>query len=157
MENDQLRELLADLAAVNFDRAKAYEEASQQNQLYDVELRATFALLANQSRQNSMIMKLQLEKLTTKRGTPPPGRGALYNQWKEQEAAFTGADKNSMLESCRIGETAVQSVYASAMGNKLKPDLRQILESQVKGLQSSATIISEILDLYREKKDYRRY
>ena len=62
METEKLSELFHDLAAINMERAKAYEEASLQNHVFDVELRTTFALLANQSRQNNYLLNLHLEK-----------------------------------------------------------------------------------------------
>ncbi len=60
METEKLCELLHDLATINLERAKAYEEASLQNHLFDVELRTTFALLANQIRQNNYMLNVHL-------------------------------------------------------------------------------------------------
>lgn len=162
MEQDKLRELLNDLAAINVERAKAYEHASQQNQLFDVELRATFALLANQSRQNNLILKLQLEKFTVKKGSKPVTleKGELYQLWTGYGAAFDGNDKNAMLEASRNGEEALLQVYEKAQENTLKPEMRQILENQVKGIQSSLTVVNEILNLLvleKEKSSYRRF
>ena len=63
MEYQQTAEILNDLATINRERAKAYEEASFLNFIFNLELRGSFALLANQSRQNSYSLRQFLEQM----------------------------------------------------------------------------------------------
>ncbi len=65
MEYQQIAEILNDLTTINRERAKAYEEASFLNFIFNLELRGSFALLANQSRQNSFALRQFLEQLQT--------------------------------------------------------------------------------------------
>jgi uncharacterized protein (TIGR02284 family) len=145
MENEKLAGLIQDLTAVNVERAKAYEEASMHNHIFDVSLRGTFALLANQSRQNTFMLKQQLEKLQAKKIPVVAGHGELYRQWKNLPVSFAGPDKKTMLQSCEAGEEAVQVVYKMALENPLNSDTRQLLQNQQKGLQSSQAVIHQLL------------
>jgi uncharacterized protein (TIGR02284 family) len=145
MENEKLAGLIQDLTTVNVERAKAYEDASMHNHIFDVSLRGTFALLANQSRQNTFMLKQLLEKLQAKKVAISPSQGDLYKQWKNLPVNFYGADKKTMLQSCEAGEEAVQVVYKIALENQLNSDTRQLLQSQQKGLQSSQAVIHQLL------------
>ncbi len=151
METDKLTEVLHDLAAINLERAKAYEEASFQNQLFDVELRTTFALLANQSRQNNYLMNIQLEKLLAKTPGARPSHGPLYDQWKSSPGLFTGKDRKSFLESCEAGEIALLAIYEKTLESRVRPEMREMLDNQLRGIQSSLTTIKRIIELGESK------
>lgn len=142
-----LTEQLHDLAAINLQRAKAYEEASLQNHLYDVELRTTFALLANQSRQNNYMLNMQLEKLLAKNAGIRPEHGDLYARWQSNAEHFTGKNRNELLDSCEAGETLMVDIYEKALENPLRSEMRELLEGQWRGLQSSLSTIKKIREL----------
>ena len=147
METDKLAELLHDLAMINLERAKAYEQASLQNHLFDVELRTTFALLANQSRQNNYMLNVQLEKMLAKASGVRPAPGNLYDQWKNKTGYFTGDNRKSLLTSCESGEEEMLIIYEKALENPLKVEAREMLQNQLRGLQSSLSTIKKIIDL----------
>jgi uncharacterized protein (TIGR02284 family) len=147
METDKLTELLHDLATINLERAKAYEQASLQNQLFDVELRTTFALLANQSRQNNYMLNVQLEKMLAKASGLRPGPGTLYSQWKNNTGYFTGENRKTILSSCESGEEVMLTIYEKALENPVKVEAREMLQNQLRGLQSSLSTIKKIMDL----------
>jgi uncharacterized protein (TIGR02284 family) len=147
METEKLCELLHDLATINMERAKAYEEASLQNHLFDVELRTTFALLANQSRQNNYMLNVHLEKLLAKNAGIRPAPGQLYNQWKNEAGYFKGENRKTILASCEAGEEVMVNIYESCLKNPVKPEAREILENQLRGMQSSLSTVKKIMDL----------
>ena len=147
METDKLAELLHDLAMINLERAKAYEQASLQNHLFDVELRTTFALLANQSRQNNYMLNVQLEKMLAKASGVRPAPGNLYDQWKNKTGYFTGDNRKSLLTSCESGEEEMLIIYEKALENPVKVEAREMLQNQLRGLQSSLSTIKKIIDL----------
>jgi hypothetical protein len=153
VEYQQTTELLNDLATINRERAKAYEDASFLNFIFNLELRGTFALLANQSRQNSFLLHQHLEQLPfnnawAKKSMPQLTFGDLYNDWKNMSVSFSGSNTSDMLKSCEAGEDAIQAVYRKAMeqlpeGNQLL----YVLENQFRGLQHSMSIIKGLLNL----------
>ena len=147
METEKLTEVLHDLAAINLERAKAYEEASFQNQLFDVELRTTFALLANQSRQNNYLVSIQLEKLLAKTPGALAAQGQLYDQWKSNSGLFSGKDRKSLLDSCEAGETALLAIYEKALEFPVSRETREMFQNQLRGIQSSLTTIKKIIEL----------
>lgn len=146
METTNLSELLHDLASINLDRAKAYEEASQQNHIFDVELRTTFALLANQSRQNNYMLNVHLEKLLAKNAGIRPGTGSLYGQWKTDICHFKGDNRKAMLDSCESGEMLMVALYEKALEASIRPEMRELLQNQLRGMQSSLATVKKILE-----------
>jgi uncharacterized protein (TIGR02284 family) len=147
METMNLIELLHDLASINLERAKAYEEASLQNHLFDVELRTTFALLANQSRQNNYMLNVHLENLLAKNSGIRPAPGQLYNQWKKDTGYFKGDNRKTLLDSCEAGEILMVGIYEKALENTLRSEMREILQNQLRGMQSSLSTVKKIMDL----------
>lgn len=147
MENGLIREILNDLANINRERAKAYEDASFENHIFTQELRATFALLANQSRQNNFMLKQQLENLPakattgSKKGVPQLTFGELYNGWKNLSVSFTGGNVYEVLQSSEQAEEAINAIYAKAITMLEPRDLKTLLEGQLRGLQNSASIV----------------
>ena len=149
MDNQKLSELLNDIALINLERARTYEEASFQNQLYSVELRGNFALLANQSRQHNFMLKEQLEKLGVKRSHISFAGGDLYKQWITLPANFSAIDSKNILDSCEAGEEAAQGIYKKALEMSLTRDVNQLLQHQLKVLENSSGIVKEILTTYK--------
>ena len=146
MENGLIREILNDLAAINRERAKAYEEASFENHIFTLELRGTFALLANQSRQNTFMLKQQLERMPakasgSKKGISQLTFGELYNEWKNLSVSFTGGTVYEVLQSSEVAEEGILAIYERAIAMLEPRDLKELLESQLRGLQNSASIV----------------
>ncbi len=151
MEYQQTAEILNDLSAINRERAKAYEEASFLNFIFNLELRGSFALLANQSRQNSYALRQFLEQVqshipVSKKPLPQLSFGDLYNQWKEMGVSFSGPNIYDMLKSSEQGEEAIQVIYARAIAQLPAGDLQYLLETQLRGLQTSHSIVKGILN-----------
>jgi hypothetical protein len=151
VEHQQLAEILNDLSTINRERAKAYEEASFLNFIFNLELRGTFALLANQSRQNNFLLRQHLEQLPnnhagSKKPLPQLTFGDLYNQWKEMGISFSGPGIYDMLVSSELGEQAIQVIYNKAIEQLPAGELQYILENQLRGLQTSHSIIKGIMN-----------
>ena len=151
MEYQQTAEILNDLSAINRERAKAYEEASFLNFIFNLELRGSFALLANQSRQNSFALRQFLEQVqshipVSKKPLPQLSFGELYNQWKALGVSFSGPGIYDMLISCEQGEEAIQVIYTRAIEQLPAGDLQYLLETQLRGLQTSHSIVKGILN-----------
>jgi uncharacterized protein (TIGR02284 family) len=151
MDNQQLSALLYDIALINLERASAYEDASFQNQLFSVELRGTFALLANQSRQNVYMLKEFIEKLGIKRNQLSTSGAELFQQWKLLPATFSNIDHKSMLESGEAGEEAIQIIYRKALDMPVGRSITELLQNQLKGLESSHNVIKEITAMRKLK------
>lgn len=157
MEAGKISEILNDLAAINMEMAKAYEYASLQNQLYDVELRTTFALLANQGRQNSYTLNMQVEKLLAKNSEARPGLGALHGEYIGNKELFIGTNRKAMLTASEAGETVMVALYEKALSNKIHSEIRDMLENQLRGMQSALSTIKKTIDTAEIKPiSYRR-
>src|ERR1044072_96977 len=146
MEYQQMAEILNDLSTSNRERAKAYEEASFLNFIFNLELRGTFALLANQSRQNSFALRQFLEQFhdnhpAVKKPIPQLTFGDLYNQWKDMGISFSGPNIYDMLKSSEQGEEAIQIIYSKAIEQVPAGDLQYLLENQLRGLHTSHSVV----------------
>jgi hypothetical protein len=151
MEYQQIAEILNDLTTINRERAKAYEEASFLNFIFNLELRGSFALLANQSRQNSFALRQFLEQLqdthpALKKPMPQLTFGSLYSQWKDMGVSFSGPNIYDMLKSSEQGEEAIQVIYRKAIEQLPAGDLQYLLENQLRGLHTSHSIVKGILN-----------
>lgn len=153
MEYQQIAEILNDLATINRERAKAYEDASFLNFIFNLELRGSFALLANQSRQNNFALRQYMEQMpvrnnntNAKKPLPQLTFGDLYNQWKDMGVSFSGPNIYDMLTSSEQGEEAIQIIYQKAIEQLPAGDLQNILENQLRGLQNSHSIVKGILN-----------
>lgn len=151
MEFQQLAEIVNDLSTINRERAKAYEEASFLNFIFNLELRGSFALLANQSRQNSFALRQFLEQLqdthpALKKPMPQLTFASLYNQWKDMGVSFSGPNIYDMLKSSEQGEKAMQVIYSKAIEQLPAGDLQYLLETQLRGLHTSHSIVKGILN-----------
>lgn len=157
METEKLATLMNDLATINLERATAYENASFQNHLFDVELRTTFALLANQSRQNNNLLNVTLEKILAKTAGTRPATGPLYEEWKNHTGYFTGENRRDLLSSCEAGELIILGIYEKALEQPLKPEPREMLLNQLRGLQSSLSTIKKNMDTGGGKSVGKKY
>jgi hypothetical protein len=151
VEYQQIAEILNDLSTINRERAKAYEEASFLNFIFNLELRGSFALLANQSRQNSFALRQYLEEFQSNhpklmKPLPQLTFGDLYNQWKEMGVSFSGPGVYDMLKSSEQGEEAIQVIYNKAIGQLPAGDVQYLLETQLRGLYTSHSIVKSILN-----------
>ena len=148
--NEQLTETLNDLVRINNDRITGYEKASDETKDSDVDLQVTFNKMADESR--TYVKELN-EKLMSLGGEPSSDTttaGKIYRVWMDVKNTFTGADRESILDSCEFGEDAAQKAYNEAMETdaEMDADTRQLIMKQKNSLKSSHDIIKKYRDLH---------
>ena len=146
--NENLIEVLNDLVLINNDRITGYENASRDVENIDVDLKAIFTKMANQSRE----MKTALAKAITELGgnlaEGTSAAGKIHRTWMDVKATFTGKDRQSALDSCEFGEDAAQKAYATALASdaNMSTEVRQLIARQKEDLKSSHDSIKELRD-----------
>ena len=148
--NEQLTETLNDLVRINNDRITGYEKASDETKDSDVDLQVTFNKMADESR--TYVKELN-EKLMSLGGEPSSDTttaGKIYRVWMDVKNTFTGADRESILDSCEFGEDAAQKAYNEALETdaEMDADTRQLIMKQKNSLKSSHDIIKKYRDLH---------
>ena len=149
--NENLVEVLNDLVQINNDRIEGYEKAAEETKDIDVDLKAIFIKMA----EDSIKYKTELINEITKFGGEPTtgttGLGKIYRVWMDVKATFTGKDRQSVLEACEFGEDAAQKAYRDALASdaEINADTRQLITSQQASLKTSHDIIKKYRDMHK--------
>lgn len=149
--NEKLAEVLNGLIEINNDRVNGYEKAREEVKDLDLDLKAMFTSMANDSQKYAG----ELSKVVTELGeTPADGTtnsGKLYRVWMDIKTTFTANDRQSALELCEFGEDAAQKAYKAALSSdaEMNAETRQLITGQQSNLKTSHDIIKKYRDLHQ--------
>ncbi|MBC7829284.1 MAG: PA2169 family four-helix-bundle protein [Chitinophagaceae bacterium] len=148
--NDNLVGVLNDLIRINNDRIEGYEKASKEAKDIDVDLKAIFSRMADESRQYAAELTQEVVKLGGDPATGTTSSGKIYRAWMDVKATFTGHDRQSVLASCEFGEDAAQKAYNSALESdaEISADIRQLITNQKSSLKTSHDVIKKYRDMH---------
>lgn len=146
--NEKTSEVLNDLIRINNDRVTGYERAAKESAAEDVDLKAVFTHMADESRQYVN----ELTKYVVRTGEEPASgttvSGKIYRAWMDVKATFTGKNRKAILASCEYGEDAAQKAYDSALASdaEISTELRQVIMDQKTSLKKSHDKIKAMRD-----------
>ena len=148
--NEKLVEVLNDLIRINNDRITGYEKAAEEARDVDVDLRATFTKMAEESRQYAAELTQQVVSLNGEPATGTTNSGKIYRVWMDVKATFSGTSRQAILENCEFGEDAAQKAYDSALKSdaEMNADIRQLITTQKSSLKTSHDVIKKYRDLH---------
>jgi uncharacterized protein (TIGR02284 family) len=148
--NDNLVSVLNDLIRINNDRIEGYQRANNEARDIDVDLRAVFTRMADESRQYAAELIQEVVKLGGEPATGTTASGKIYRAWMDVKATFTGHDRESVLASCEFGEDAAQKAYRSALESdaEMTADIRQLIANQKASLKTSHDVIKKYRDMH---------
>ena len=148
--NDNLVGVLNDLIRINNDRIEGYHRANTEARDIDVDLRAVFTRMADESRQYAAELIQEVVKLGGEPATGTTASGKIYRAWMDVKATFTGHDRQSVLASCEFGEDAAQKAYSSALESdaEMTADVRQLIANQKASLKTSHDVIKKYRDMH---------
>ena len=146
--NEKLTEVLNDLIEINNDRLTGYEKAASESEKIDIDLKAIFNKMADESRKYKSELTSEVSRLG---GTPATGTtnmGKIHQVWMEVKNKFTGKDRQSILNSCEFGEDAAQKAYKEALSSdaEIDADTRQLITTQQASLKTSHDLIKKYRD-----------
>ncbi|MEO7265869.1 MAG: PA2169 family four-helix-bundle protein [Ferruginibacter sp.] len=150
--NSELTGVLNDLIEINNDRIVGYEKAADETKGLDVDLKAIFYKMADESRKYKSELTLEVNRLG---GDPvtdeTTNSGKIYRVWMDVKATFSGHDRQSVLESCEFGEDAAQKAYHAALASdaEMDADTRQLITSQQSSLKTSHDLIKKYRDMHK--------
>jgi uncharacterized protein (TIGR02284 family) len=150
MANTPIAEILNDLIQINNDRIEGYEKAITETEDIDIDLKAMFNKMGNESRDNVRELKDAVEGLGE---TPVDGTtisGKIYRTWMDVKTAFSTKERQSVLELCEYGEDAAQKAYNEALASDadMSTAIRQLITSQQDSLRTSHNVIKKYRDLH---------
>lgn len=148
--NDNLITVLNDLIRINNDRVVGYEKAADEARDIDVDLRAIFSRMSEESRQYAAELTQEVVKLGGDPATGTTNSGKIYRVWMDLKATFTGNSRQAILENCEYGEDAAQKAYDSALKSdaEMTSDTRQLISNQKSSLKTSHDVIKKYRDLH---------
>ncbi len=149
--NEKLVDVLNDLIQINNDRTTGYENAVKEVENIDVDLKAIFTKMANDSR----AYKAELANVVSAHGGEiAEGRtvaGSIYQAWMSVKSTFSGKDRQAALESCEFGEDAAQKAYKDALASDadMNTEVRQLIANQKDELKSAHDTIKKLRDVQK--------
>ncbi|MEO8770355.1 MAG: PA2169 family four-helix-bundle protein [Ferruginibacter sp.] len=146
--NEKLSEVLNDLIQINNDRITGYEKASKETENIDVDLKAVFNKMADDSRKYKSELSNEVTRLGGIPSTDTTNMGKIYRVWMDVKATFTGNDRQTILNSCEYGEDAAQKAYKDALASDADIDVatRQLITSQQASLKNAHDLIKKYRD-----------
>src|SRR5438552_3450623 len=136
---ESMTEALNDLLKVNNDRIAGYEKAIEETTGLDIDLKAIFRGMVDQS----LLYKKELGDLIQKNGgmveDSTTSSGKIYLAWMDIKSSMTEHDRHSILASCEFGEDAAQRAYDAALSTDhfLNDEARKLVEEQKSALKKS--------------------
>lgn len=148
--NEKLAETLNDLVQINNDRIVGYEKAVGLLSAEDVDLKAIFLKMADESRGYVSELNSYVMRLGDKPARDTTVSGKIYRAWMDVKNTFSGSDRKSILESCEFGEDAAQKAYDLALESdaEIDADTRQLIMEQKTSLKNSHDTIKKYRDMH---------
>jgi len=148
MENSATnREILNDLIEINNDRVKGYEKAIEELKVEDSDLKSLFVEMVGQSHKHKAALAQEVQVLGGEAETGTTTSGKIYRAWMDVKAAFTGHDRETVLNNCEFGEDAAQKAYKMALDTDgLSAHLNSLIAEQKADLRLSHDQIKALRD-----------
>lgn len=148
--NENLIEVLNDLIRINNDRIAGYEKAIDEVENMDVDLKAMFQSMANESREYVSELGVEVARLGGEIATGTTNSGKIYRAWMDIKSAFSVNERESVLESCEYGEDAAQKAYEEALASDadISVEVRQLITDQKAALRNSHDAVKKYRDLH---------
>src|SRR5690606_20196096 len=146
--NDHIISSLNDLIRVNNDRTEGYEKAIKNLEAGDVDLKAIFSRMADQSRQFASELASEVVKQGGEPAIGTTASGKIYRMWMDVKATFSGDDRQAMLKACEFGEDAILNAYSSAqeMHTDWNTDQAELIDQHKLLLNDSHDLIKKYRD-----------
>jgi uncharacterized protein (TIGR02284 family) len=151
MENrDELVGVLNDLIRINNDRIEGYQRAANESKDSDVDLKAIFHEMADQSVKYVNELTAKVASMGADPASDTTMSGKVYRLWMDLRAAVTGKDRTNILASCEFGEDTAQKAYIAALESDASMDteVRQMITEQKEALKTSHDTIKKYRDMH---------
>jgi len=143
-------EVLNDLIKINNDRIVGYEKAIAELPVADVDLKALFNSLVEQSERLKTELQQHISAWENKVEEQTTASGKIYRMWMDVKQTFAVNDRKAVLESCEYGEDAAQKAYREAEKEEgITTPARALIANQKTQLLASHDHIKQLRD--REK------
>jgi len=144
---DKTIETLQDLMKINNDRIRGYKKAGEHLQENEGHLKSLFKDLEDQSFENNVQIRNELQKLGGDLEASATTGGKLFRTWMDLKDAFAVDNAGSILESCERGEDAAKNAYQSALNDgHLNESVSGIIKQQSNKQMEAHNKIKQLRD-----------
>lgn len=153
-KNEKLLEVLNDLIRINNDRVSGYQKAINEAKDIDVDLKAIFSRMQEESVGYASELSSEVLRLGGEPASGTTASGKIYRAWMDVKNVFTGKDRQALLNSCEFGEDAAQKAYEEALATDadLPTEIRQMIADQKSSLRTSHNLIKKYRDMHEAVK-----
>lgn len=143
-----ITEVFNDLIKINNDRIIGYQKAIENTKELDLDLKAVYTQMVNQSINIVEELKTEVLRYGGEVETDTTLAGKVYRVWMDVKATFSGHDRISSLDACEFGEDAAQKAYKMALESdaEITADARKMILDQQSSLKTSHDIIKKYRD-----------
>lgn len=148
-KQEELVSLLNDLIKINNDRITGYERAIVDTKDSDIDLKAMFKEMADQSTKYVAELTQEVGRLGGEAATDTTMSGKVYRVWMDLKSAISGKDRETILGSCEYGEDVAQRSYDAALESDayMSTEIRQLIANQKTNLKESHDVIKKYRDM----------
>lgn len=140
-------EVLNDLIKINNDRIAGYEKAIAELPAADVNLKALFSSLVEQSEMLKGELQQHITDWDERVEEETTAAGKIYRAWMDIKKTFAINDRKAVLESCEYGEDAAQKAYQQAEEEEgVSVSAKGLITNQKTHLLASHDYIKQLRD-----------
>lgn len=135
--NEKTISVLNDLIQTNHDRIAGYEKAISEASEMDMDIKAIFNKMIQESRQNNIELANEVTALGGEPATSSTIGGKIYRIWMDVKTTFSSSDRHAILDSCEYGEDVAVEAYEDALQSEAEMTvvLLNLITRQKAGIQ----------------------
>ncbi|WP_336516801.1 PA2169 family four-helix-bundle protein [Pollutibacter soli] len=115
ISNEKTIRVLNDLIQTNHDRIAGYEKAISEAGEMDMDIKAIFGKMIQESRQNNIELSNEVAALGGEPATSSTIGGKIYRIWMDVKTSLSSSDRLAILDSCEYGEDVAVEAYEDAL------------------------------------------
>lgn len=153
-------EILNDLIKINNDRIAGYERAGKEINDLDVDLKAVFEGMVQESHNYKQELMNKINEIGDANAAKEVDddsttSGKIYRAWMDIKSMFIGSGRKTVLESCEFGEDAWRRAYKSAMeaNDMLDEGVASLVRKQYDSQKQSHNLIKKYRDAHNALDD----
>ena len=150
--NEAINDALNDLVMTHNDRIAGYEKAIEEAKDLDIDLKALFKGMIEQSTAYKQELSAIIEGNGGIVDDDTTASGKIYRAWMDIKSVTTDNDRLTILNSCEFGEDATQRAYDSviASGKLYDEQIKRLVEEEQIALKKSHELIKSQRDAYKQ-------
>lgn len=146
--NEKTIRVLNNLMQTNHDRIAGYEKAISEAGEMDLEIKAIFNKMIQESRQNNIELANEVTALGGDPAISSTIGGKIYRIWMDVKTSFSSDDRHAILDSCEYGEDVAVEAYEDALQSDAEMTVAQLnlITKQKAGIQLAHNLVRSYRD-----------